>query len=645
MTSKIPHFLVLITSFLILQECSLQPENPGVDYPITPVGFNEVRLQDGFWKNWVQTVHDATIPFAFQKCEETGRINNFIFAGGLKEGKFEGHFGFNDSDVYKIMEGAAYVLMLEDDPELEAYLDSLIYFVAAAQEEDGYLYTAWSLKANDYTDFYCCTYSDEGRWIETQNASHEFYNVGHMYEAAVAHYLATGKRSFLDVALKNADLIYDVCMVQGHKYVPGHQEIEIGLVKLYRVTGEKRYLNLAKHLLDIRADVLDAEYSQAHLPVTEQKEAVGHAVRANYMYSAMADVAALTGDSAYLDAIGRLWDNVVQKKLSITGGVGARRHGEAYGDNFELPNHPYNETCAAIANVYWNHRMFLLHGDAKYMDVLERSLYNGVISGLSLDGTLFFYPNTLQHDGVATFNQGVSGRSPWFDCSCCPSNLSRFVPSVAGYAYAVRENDVYVNLYMNSRATIQTKEGELLLSQKSAYPWKGDVLFEVQNEQAVETRLFLRIPGWARNEALPSNLFSFADPGENKVSILVNGKEVKVREEKGYVILSQKWKKGDRISLSLPMEDRIVEANEKVEAKKGLLAVQYGPLVYCAEEMDNRQDVLEAELDEASGFQAQFHPELLGGVNVLEGEDLALVPYYAWANRGAGKMNVWFKSY
>ncbi len=435
------------------------------------------------------------------------------------------------------MEGAAYALMIEDDPELAAYLDTLVYYVSEAQEEDGYLYTAWSLNANDYIDFSCCTYSDQGRWIETPNSSHEFYNVGHMYEAAVAHYLATGSRTFLDVALKNADLIYDVCITQGNNYVPGHQEIEIGLAKLYRVSGDERYLQLAKHLLDIRADVLDVEYSQAHMPVTEQTEAVGHAVRANYMYSAMADVAALTGDSAYLEAIGHLWDNVVEKKLSITGGVGASRHGEAYGDNYDLPNHPYNETCAAIANVYWNHRMFLLHGDSKYMDVLERSLYNGVISGLSLDGQLFFYPNTLQHDGETTFNQGVNGRSPWFNCSCCPSNLSRFVPSVAGYAYASRGEDLYVNLFVNSELSVETSQGELIISQHSAYPWEGHIAIEFLNEKEVEAGLHIRIPGWATNRPVPSDLFRFADKQELQPSLRVNGQEVEIRMEQGYAVL------------------------------------------------------------------------------------------------------------
>ena len=635
--------LLLMLSAISAWECTRSRQEEKMDYPISPVDFTEVKLQDGFWKDWVQTVHESTIPFAFQKCGETGRINNFIFAGGIREGKFEGNYGFNDSDLYKIMEGAAYALMIEDDPELAAYLDTLVYYVSEAQEEDGYLYTAWSLNANEYTDFHCCTYSDEGRWIETSNSSHEFYNAGHMYEAAVAHYLATGSRAFLDVALKNADLIYEVCITQGNDFVPGHQEIEIGLAKLYRVSGDERYLELARHLLDIRADVLDVEYSQAHLPVTEQSEAVGHAVRANYMYSAMVDVAALTGDTSYMGAIARLWNNVVNKKLSITGGVGAIRHIEGYGDNYDLPNHPYNETCAAIANVYWNHRMFLLHGESKYMDVLERSLYNGVISGLSLDGQLFFYPNTLQHDGETTFNQGVNGRSPWFSCSCCPSNLSRFVPSVAGYAYASRGSALYVNLFVNSELSVNTEGGELIISQKTDYPWDGHVELDFLNDKEVESELHIRMPGWAMNTPVPSDLFYFANEQVREPLLKVNGEKVEFQLEKGYALVQGEWKRGDRLTLDLPMDDRLIKAHEKVEAKAGLLAVQYGPLVYCAEEIDNETDVLEAELSAVSGFEAKFDPGLLGGVNMLRGEELSLIPYYAWANREVGKMNVWFK--
>jgi len=633
---------LFLCATLICQNCGTKVSETTRDYPITPVDFTNVKLKDGFWMEWVSTAVQKTIPFSFQKCEETGRIDNFIFAAGIRNGKFQGNYGFNDSDLYKIMEGAAYSLMLGEDPDMEAYLDSLVYYISEAQEDDGYLYTAWTLKANEYIDFQCCTYHEDGQWIGTSGSSHEFYNVGHMYEAAVAHYQATGKRTFLEVAIKNADLIYDVCINQGHRYVPGHQEIEIGLAKLYRVTGDERYIQLAKHLLDIRAEVVDHEYSQAHLPVTEQREAVGHAVRANYMYSAMADVAALTGDSAYLGAIGKIWENVVEKKLSITGGVGASHQGEAYGPDYVLPNHPYNETCAAIANVYWNHRLFLLHGDSKYMDVLERTLYNGLLSGLSLDGTLFFYPNTLQHDGEATFNQGVNGRSPWFNCSCCPSNLSRFVPSVAGYAYATRGENIYVNLFMNSEVTFQISRGQLTLSQQSNYPWEGKIRLEIQNSKPADATIRIRIPGWAQNTPVPSDLFSFSGRQQEDFSLQVNGKPIQTMTENGYVSLQGRWKKGDVIELNLPMEARIITANEKVDQKAGLSAVQYGPIVYCAEEVDNRIDVLDARIKSNPDFKEHFNPELLGGVNMLEGEGLRLVPYYAWANRDIGKMNVWF---
>jgi len=634
--------LTCLVFTLFLPGCGEEPVRESVDYPITPVDFTHVQLQDGFWKSWVELAVQSTIPFSFQKCEETGRVDNFIFAGGIREGQFRGRFGFDDSDVYKIMEGASYSLMLNEDEAMASYLDTLVHYITEAQEDDGYLYTAWTLKANDYNEFACCSYSPEGQWVGTTGASHEFYNAGHMYEAAVAHFLATGKRSFLDVAIRNADLIYDICITQGNDYVPGHQEIEIGLAKLYRVTGDKRYIELAKHLLDIRAAASSGEYSQAHKHVTDQDEAVGHAVRANYMYSAMADVAALTGDSAYLDAIGRLWSNVVEKKLSITGGVGASRHGEAYGNNYELPNHPYNETCAAIANVYWNHRMFLLHGDSRYMDVVERTLYNGVISGLSMDGIHFFYPNTLQHDGTTAFNQGVNGRSAWFDCSCCPSNLSRFVPSVAGYAYAVRGETIYVNLYMNSRISVQTDQGNIELAQRSDYPWDGKIELEFMNEQEVAGTIMLRIPGWARNRPVPSDLFRFeGEPGHGP-RLLLNGNEVDYALDKGYAVLEGSWGRGDVVTLQLPMEVRRVVAHERVEEKRGLVALERGPLVYCAEEVDNISDVLEIRVSSHASFTSRFEPALMGGVNVVEGAGMKLVPYYSWANREVGKMNVWF---
>ena len=630
-------FLLLLT---VLSGCMNQKET-FKDYPVSPVDFTQVNVLPGFWHSRITTACDVTIPYAFRKCEETGRVDNFIFAGGIREGKFRGSFGFDDSDVYKIIEGGAYSLMLEPDTDMEVYLDTLIWYISEAQEEDGYLYTSWTLKANDYNDFRCCSYSDEGRFIGTSGSSHEFYNAGHMYEAAVAHYMATGKHSFLDVAVKNADLIYDVCITQGNNYVSGHQEIEFGLVKLYRVTGDKKYLELAKHLLDIRSHSGGSSYSQAHKPVTLQTEVVGHAVRGNYMYSTMADIAALTGDSAYLLAVDNLWNNVVYKKLSVTGGVGASPHGEAYGQNYDLPNHPYNETCAAIANVYWNHRMFLLHGDAKYIDVLERTLYNGLISGISLEGNLFFYPNTLQHDGETLFNRGNAGRAPWFDCSCCPSNLSRFIPSVGAYAYAIRGNDVYINLYMNSEVELQTEDGILGLLQSSNYPWEGNIRIDINNDSPVLANLNIRIPGWLVNRPVPSDLFRYVDPPETTPVILVNGMPAEYETRYGYAVLKGKWKNGDVLEVNFPMEVKQLVAHDSVSAKTGLAAYEYGPIVYCAEEIDNDEDVLKMTLSTESPMSVTFDPDLLNGINVIRGEG-TLIPYYAWNHRGPGKMNVWF---
>lgn len=625
------------------------------DYPVNPVDFTRIRVEPGFWHSRIKTASEVTIPYAFAKCEETGRIDNFVYAAGVREGKFRGRYGFDDSDVYKIIEGASYSLMLEPDPDMEAYLDTLVGYIAGAQEEDGYLYTAWSLKANDYNDFSCCSYSEEGRFAGTiTKDSHEFYNAGHMYEAAVAHYLATGKRSFLDVALKNADLIYGVCITQGNHYTSAHQEIEIGLVKLFRVTGERKYLDLAKHLLDIRSLEGGSPYRQSHMPITLQREAVGHAVRANYMYTAMADVAALTGDSAYLEAIDGIWENVAGKKLSVTGGVGARRQGEAYGRNYELPNQPYNETCAAIANVYWNHRMFLLHGESKYIDVLERTLYNGLISGISLEGDLFFYPNTLQHDGKINFNRGSPGRAPWFDCSCCPSNLSRFIPSVGAYTYAVRDEDVYLNLFMNSTVELYAGKGTLRLKQSSNYPWDGNIRVEFENEKPVRAGLHIRIPGWLINEPVPSDLFRYLDPPETPSEFQVNGSAVDPEMEHGYAVLEGEWKKGDWIEIRFPMEVKQLVAHDSVKAKTGMTAFEYGPIVYCAEGVDNGGKVLDLSISAGHPMQVEFRPALLEGINVIDGKgirkdsgtqavDVRLIPYYAWNHRGPGEMTVWFR--
>ena len=393
------------------------------DYPYQGVAFNQVKLNDSFWMPRVEINRTATIPVSFQKCEETGRVQNFVNAT-THTGKFQTIFTFDDTDIYKIIEGASFSMSVHPDVKLNHYVDSLITIVAKAQEPDGYLYTARTI--NPEKPF---GWAGKERWINESQQSHELYCAGHLYEAAAAHYLATGKRNFLDIALKNADLLTKVFGPSKRTDAPGHEIVEMGLVRLYRITSDKKYLDLAKFFIDCRGKKIDKkrDYWQDHLPVAQQKEAVGHAVRAAYLYSGVADVAALTGNKEYLAAIDSIWENVVSKKFYLNGGIGAQHGGESFGANYELPNaSAYNETCAAIANVYWNFRMFELHGQAKYIDVLERSLYNNVLSGVSLDGKKFFYPNPLAADGSYT-------RQPWFDCSCCPTNLCRFLSSVTGY--------------------------------------------------------------------------------------------------------------------------------------------------------------------------------------------------------------------
>lgn len=596
----------------------------------------------------------VTIPHAFQKCEETGRMDNFAIVGGLKIGEHQGSFPFDDTDVYKTLEGASYCLMLYPDPKLEAYLDSVITLIAAAQEEDGYLYTVRTNKCERLKNWF-----GENRW-EKLRGSHELYNLGHLYEAAVAHYQATGKRNLLDVALKSADLI-DRTFGYGKLQVPpGHQVIEMGLVKLYRATGEDKYLRLAKFFLDVRGRPLDGrelwgEYNQDHQPVTEQNEAVGHAVRASYMYAGMADVAALTGDARYTHAIDRLWENVVGKKLYLIGGIGATGSGEAFGKNYELPNmSAYNETCAAIGNVYWNHRLFLLHGDSKYIDVMERTLYNGLISGVSLDGKLFFYPNPLA-------SIGQHARSPWFGCACCPGNVTRFMASVPGYIYAHRDNEIYVNLFIANAASIQLKNQKVKIQQETKYPWKGSVLIKIKPEIENQSfSIFLRVPGWTQNQPVPSDLYKFLDTNNEPLILEVNGNPISPQLKNGYAKINRKWKMGDMIELQLAMPIRRIVAHDSVKADLGRVALQQGPIVYCAEWPDNKDGrVLNLLLPDASPLSSEFQQDLLNGVRIIKGNALAYhvgkkdalfqkteqqftaIPYYAWAHRGKGEMTVW----
>lgn len=618
-------------------------------YPIDPVPFTSVKVTDNFWGQRFQASREVTIPLAFSKCEETGRYENFVKAAHPSDTyKVEG-FSFDDTDVYKTIEGASYSLQTYPDKKLQKYIDSVLVIVAGAQEPDGYLYTARTMNPKHPHNW-----AGKERWVAVENLSHEFYNLGHMIEGAVAHYQATGKRNFLNIAIKYADC---VCREIGNgpqqkKYVPGHQIAEMALVKLYMVTGDKKYLDQAKFFLDTRGYTSRKDaYSQAHKPVVEQDEAVGHAVRAVYMYSGMADVAAITGDSSYIKAIDKIWDNIVSKKIYITGGIGAHHAGEAFGNNYELPNlSAYCETCAAIGNVYMNYRLFLLHGDAKYFDVLERTLYNGLISGVSLDGGSFFYPNPLSSNGKYS-------RKPWFGCACCPSNVSRFIPSLPGYVYAVKNDQVYVNLYLSNKAELKVDKKKILLEQETGYPWNGDIRLKItQGNQ--DFTMKLRIPGWVRGNVLPGDLYSYADNQKPAYQVSVNGQTVESDVNDGYLSIARKWKKGDVVEVHFDMIPRIVKANPKVEADHGRVAVERGPIVYCAEWPDNRFNVHSILLNQHPQFKVTDKPELLYGIRqittdaqalsydkagklVTKDVELTLIPYYAWAHRGEGDMEVW----
>ncbi len=646
------HILLMAVyiSVLMLSGFSCQGRTRA-DYPYQPVTFTSVHFSDNFWLPRLETNREVTIPFALDQSEETGRLKNFEIAGGAAEGEFCSIYPFDDSDVYKIIEGASYALNIRRDPELEGFLDDLIAKIAAAQEEDGYLYTARTIEQDPPVQW-----TEGPRWSNLY-LGHELYNMGHFYEAAVAHHLATGKRNMLDLAIKNADLITSVFGPGKKAGVPGHQEIEIGLVKLYRITGNQKYLDLAKHFLDQRGREegreLFGQYSQDHLPILDQDEAVGHAVRAVYMYSGIADVAALTGDAGYIKTVDRIWENVVSKKLYITGGIGARGGGEAFGPNYELPNaSAYAETCAAIANAFWNHRMFLLHGDSKYIDVLEKVIYNGMLSGVALSGDLFFYPNPLE-------SFGQHERSSWFNCACCPSNISRFMPSIPGYAYAQRANSLYVNLFVDSETDIVMNNKNISVIQETEYPWDGKVRIRLEPESEMKFAVHVRIPGWALEQPVPSDLYHFIDNIDKAPTLMVNGETIPVSLDKGYVQIKRTWREGDTIELNLPMPVRRVASHTEVKENRGKIALIRGPIVYCAEWPDNLGHVSNLVLSDDAELLTEMRDDLLNGVKVIKGQALALfgfedettvrreiqeftaIPYYAWAHRGPGEMAVW----
>jgi len=515
-----------------------------------------------------------------------------------------------------------------------------------AQEPDGYLYTTRTIDS-----LHMHPWAGKKRWEKDPELSHELYNLGHLYEAAYAHFLATGKRTLLDVAIKSANLVDHDFGPGKLSYYPGHQVIEMGLSKLYRITGVERYLKLAKFFLDCRKG--GNEYNQAHKPVIEQDKIVGHAVRATYMYAGMADVSALTGDNSYKNAIDKIWNDLISTKYYVTGGIGSGGSNEGFSDPYYLPNmSAYCETCASISNVMWNQRMFLLEGDSKYYDVLERTLYNALLSGISLSADHFFYPNPLESRGQHT-------RSEWFGCACCPSNICRFIPSVPGYIYAKRGNDLYVNLFMNNSATIDLNGEHITIEQSTEYPWKGEIGIRVDPAKNKVFSLMVRIPGWAVNQALPSDLYNFKTTDPSKVVIKINGRDFKYEVKNGYAVISREWEKGDQLSVNLPMPVREITANQLVKDDKNKVALQRGPLVYCAEWPDNKDGhILNLYLNANNNYSTEFLPQLLNGITIIktaanssvrlenattkeDNQPFTAIPYFAWANRGAGEMAVW----
>jgi len=640
-----------------------------VDYPVKQVPITSVQLSDEFWRFRLENNRLITIPHVLRKLEKSRRIANFELAGDLRNNKRPSKLPFDDSDVFKTLEGVAHSLKLNPDPKLEEVADNIIEKIAAAQEADGYLYTNRTINPENPHPL-----AGRKRWENVSIFSHELYNVGHLYEAAATYFEATGKKNLLEIALKNIELINKEFGYNEIENPPGHQEIELGLIRVYRLTGDIKYLELAKFFLDIRGSkkrkgYLDylkltennlpwtgperLKYNQSHKAVTEQREAVGHAVRATYMYSAMAEIAALYNDDAYLTAVNSLWEDVVSNKISITGGIGAKASFEGFDAPYLLPNlydrrnekGVYNETCASIGSIFWSYRLFLLHTDAKYIDILERTLYNGLLSGISLEGNKFFYPNPLA-------SKGDTIRKSWFDVACCPTNIVRFIPQVQGYIYATTDDTCFINLFIGSRVHLEIKETEVNIVQKTRYPWDGIVEINVNPKKRTNFSIALRIPGWSQNRPVPSDLYKYLKQmDDDMVHIHINDQLIEpIIIENGFCLIKRDWKEGDKIVLEMKMPIRRVLSHPRVESNLGKVAIERGPLVYCFESIDN-PEVFKLKISDDDELIHEYRNNLLRGIETIKAmtkingsdtKEIAYgIPYYAWAHRGRSEMVVW----
>lgn len=610
-------YLLLAASAFLLQGCQTSKEDIK-EQPlkmIEQIDFSHVKINDNFWSPRLSKHVSATLPVCIDQIEnQTGRIRNFENAA-KGEGEHSGIF-FDDSDVYKALEGMAYSLINNPDPELEKKADEWIDKFAAAQQPDGYINT-----------FYTLTGLDK-RW--TNMDKHEMYCAGHMIEAGVAYYQATGKRKLLDVCIRMTDHMMSQFGPGKRHWVPGHEEIELALVKLYQTTQEQKYLDFAYWLLEERGHghgtmgdegKWNPVYYQDIVPVRQLTDISGHAVRCMYLYCGMADVAALKNDTGYIAAMDRLWDDVVHRNMYITGGVGSSHDNEGFTEDYDLPNlDAYCETCASVGMVLWNQRMNQLTGDSKYIDVLERSLYNGALAGISLGGDRFFYVNPLE-------SKGDHHRQEWYGCACCPSQLSRFLPSIGNYIYASSDDALWVNLYIGNTGQIRIGETDILLTQETDYPWDGSVKLTISTSQPLEKEIRLRIPNWCKTYDLS-----------------INGKRINVSEKKGYAVIKD-WKSQDVIALDMDMPVEIVAADPHVKENFGKRAIQRGPLVYCMEEIDNPVYFDQIQLSPSTTFQTAFASDILNGIKTIKtngrAQSATFIPYYAWDNRKAGKMRVW----